>query len=63
MHFDSSQVMTHNKVLALDKRHIYPGTIAQAALRLKKEKSVPIYSPEMDSEILSFLERYKLHMA
>ena len=37
VHFDSPQVMTHNKILALDKRHIYPGTIAQAALRLEKK--------------------------
>jgi phosphatidylserine/phosphatidylglycerophosphate/cardiolipin synthase-like enzyme len=49
--------MTHNKVLVLDTRHIFPGTSTQAALMLNKELSVLIYSTEMASEVLSFLER------
>jgi hypothetical protein len=67
VHFDSPRVTTHNNVVVIDTRHIYPGTSIQAALMLNKELSVLTYSPEMDSEILYFLEmlirKIKLHIA
>ena len=57
--FDSPRVTTHNKVVVIDKRQIYLGShnLTQAALRHNNELSVRIDSPEMASEILSYLER------
>lgn len=59
VHFDSPRVTTHNKVVVIDNRHIYLGShnITQAALKYNNELSVRIESPELASEILSYLER------
>jgi phosphatidylserine/phosphatidylglycerophosphate/cardiolipin synthase-like enzyme len=59
VHFDSPQITTHNKVVVIDNRHIYLGShnLTQAALNYNNELSVRIDSPELASEILSYLER------
>jgi phosphatidylserine/phosphatidylglycerophosphate/cardiolipin synthase-like enzyme len=59
VHFDSPRVTTHNKVVVIDNRHVYLGShnLTQAALRHNKELSLRIESPELASELLSYLER------
>ena len=57
--FDSPRVTTHNKVVVIDNRYIYLGShnLTQGALRYNNELSVLIDSPEMATEVRTYLER------
>lgn len=56
--FDSPRRTSHEKVVVIDKRHVYLGShnLTQAALLHNNELSVLIDSPEIAEETLSFLE-------
>jgi hypothetical protein len=49
--------MIHNKAAVSRLPPYIRGAATLAELMLNKELSVLLYSPEMDSEVLSFLER------
>jgi phosphatidylserine/phosphatidylglycerophosphate/cardiolipin synthase-like enzyme len=57
--FDSPQVITHNKVVVIDRRYLFLGShnLTQAALRHNNELSVLINSPEMAAQARTYLER------
>lgn len=56
--FDSPSRTSHEKVVVIDKRHVYLGShnLTQAALQHNNELSVLIDSPEIAEKALSFLE-------
>jgi phosphatidylserine/phosphatidylglycerophosphate/cardiolipin synthase-like enzyme len=57
--FDSPQVITHNKVVVIDRRYLFLGShnLTQAALRHNNELSVLIDSPELAAQARTYLER------
>ena len=57
--FDSPQVITHNKVVVIDRRYLFLGShnLTQAALRHNNELSVLIDSSKMAGQARTYLER------
>jgi phosphatidylserine/phosphatidylglycerophosphate/cardiolipin synthase-like enzyme len=57
--FDSPQIVTHNKVVVIDRRYLFLGShnLTQAALRHNNELSVLIDSQEMATQARTYLER------
>ena len=57
VYFDSPSTVTHVKAVVIDGRYVYIGShnLTQSALRHNNELSVLIDSPEMASEITSYM--------
>lgn len=57
--FDSPSVVTHTKAAVIDRRYVYLGShnLTQSALRYNNELSVMLDSPQLATEVSSWLER------